>query len=46
VLPRIGQGFAGSRVLTARGMRVFAGAHTVFFVLNALLFARMNGGRH
>lgn len=46
VLPLIGQGFAGSHVLTARGMIVFAGAHTVFFVLNALLFARMNSGRH
>jgi lysylphosphatidylglycerol synthetase-like protein (DUF2156 family) len=37
VLPLIGQGFAGHRVLTPFGMCVFAVAHTAFFVLNAWL---------
>jgi hypothetical protein len=35
VLPLIGQGFAGHRVLTPLGMSVVAVAHTAFFVLNA-----------
>ncbi len=40
VLPWIGEGIAGSRYLSAAGMIYFATAHTVFFVLLALLYAR------
>lgn len=40
VLPWIGEGLAGSRYLSAAGMIYFAFAHTVFFVLLALLYAR------
>jgi hypothetical protein len=38
VLPLIGQDFAGSRVLTSFGMFIFAIAHTIFFVLTAILY--------
>ena len=40
VLPWLGEGFAGSRTLDLAGMAYFAAAHTVFFVLLAVLFAR------
>lgn len=40
VLPLIGQGFAGYRVLTWLGMLTFALAHTIFFVTTALLYER------
>lgn len=40
ILPGLGQGFAGWRVLTTGGMLYFGFAHTVFFVLLALLYAR------
>lgn len=40
VLPWIGEGIAGSGFLSAAGMICFAAAHTVFFVLLALLYAR------
>jgi hypothetical protein len=45
VLPLIGQGFAGHRVLTPLGMSVFAVAHTAFFVLNAWLFERVGSAQ-
>ena len=41
VLPWLGEGFAGSRTLDLAGMAYFAAAHTVFFVLLAVLFARL-----
>lgn len=40
VLPWLGEGVAGSRYLGPAGMAYFAAAHTVFFVLLAVLFAR------
>jgi hypothetical protein len=40
MLPWIGEGLAGSRYLSAAGMIYFAFAHTIFFVLLALLYAR------
>ncbi len=49
VLPAIGEGFAGSRNLTLAGMIWFAAAHTLFFVLQAVLYAhfraRASNGR-
>jgi uncharacterized membrane protein YagU involved in acid resistance len=42
VLPLIGQGFAGTRVLSIIGIAYFALAHTTFFVLNGLLLARFS----
>jgi hypothetical protein len=44
VLPWIGEGVAGSANLDAAGMIYFAFAHTVFFVLLALLYARFTQG--
>lgn len=41
VLPMTGEGFAGSRHLTMAGMAWFAGAHTLFFVLQAVLYVRL-----
>lgn len=41
VLPLAGQGFAGSRTLSGLGMIWFAVAHTVFFVLQAVFYARL-----
>jgi hypothetical protein len=38
VLPLIGEGFAGSRHLSAAGMIGFAVAHTIFFVILAVLY--------
>lgn len=40
LLPVIGQGLAGSRTASAGGLVYFAFAHTTFFVLLALLYAR------
>ena len=36
--------FAGSRHLTLAGMVWFAAAHTLFFVVLAVLYARLQGG--
>jgi hypothetical protein len=41
VLPATGEGFAGGRHLTLAGMAWFAAAHTLFFVLLAILYARL-----
>jgi hypothetical protein len=40
VLPLTGESFAGSAHLTLAGMAWFAAAHTLFFMLLAVLFAR------
>ncbi|HET9536281.1 MAG TPA: hypothetical protein VFP43_13205 [Mesorhizobium sp.] len=45
VLPWIGEGIAGSAFLSAGGMLYFAAAHTVFFVLLALLYERFTAPR-
>lgn len=45
ILPWLGEGIAGSRNLGAAGMAYFAVAHTVFFVLLAVLFARFHRSR-
>jgi hypothetical protein len=37
------EGFAGSRHLTLAGMVWFAAAHTLFFVVLAVLYARLRG---
>jgi len=42
VLPWIGEGIAGSLYLSADGMIYFAAAHTAFFMLLALLYARFS----
>lgn len=42
ILPWLGEGIAGSRNLGLPGMAYFAAAHTVFFVLLAVLFARFD----
>jgi len=44
VLPATGEGFAGSRHLTLAGMVWFAAAHTLFFVVLAVLYARLRSG--
>ena len=44
VLPATSEGFAGSRHLTLAGMLWFAAAHTLFFVLLAVLYARLRVG--
>ena len=44
VLPATSEGFAGSRHLTLAGMVWFAAAHTLFFVVLAVLYARLRGG--
>ena len=44
VLPLIGEGIAGSRQLGIAGMVGFAVIHTVFFVLLAVLYARLRAG--
>lgn len=41
VLPLLGEGLVGSHALSGGGMVYFAAAHTVFFVLLAILFPRM-----
>jgi hypothetical protein len=45
VLPATGEGFAGSRHLTLAGMVWFAAAHTLFFVVLAVLYERLRGER-
>lgn len=45
VLPSIGEGVAGSRDLSFAGMAYFAFAHTVFFVLLAILYAQFRKRR-
>jgi hypothetical protein len=45
VLPAIGEGLAGSRRLTLAGMAWFAAAHTLFFVAQAILYARLQQER-
>jgi hypothetical protein len=40
VLPAINEGFAGSRHLSLLGIMWFAAAHTLFFVLMAVLYQR------
>jgi len=45
VLPATNEGFAGSRHLTLAGMIWFASAHTLFFVLQAVLYARLRCSR-
>jgi hypothetical protein len=40
VLPLTGEGLAGSVHLSLAGMTWFAAAHTVFFVLLAVLYQR------
>jgi len=45
VLPWIGEGIAGSAFLSAGGMHYFAAAHTVFFVLLALLYEQFTAPR-
>jgi len=45
VLPATSEGFAGSRHLTLPGMLWFAAAHTLFFVVLAVLYARLRAGR-
>ncbi len=43
VLPLTGEGIAGNRHLSLAGMAYFAVAHTVFFVLLSLIYARLKG---
>ena len=45
ILPWLGEGVAGSRDLGTPGMVYFAAAHTVFFVLLAILFAKFSRPR-
>lgn len=44
VLPLLGEGPAGSRVLTPLGMIFFALAHTAFFVVLALVYEALRSG--
>jgi hypothetical protein len=46
VLPVIGEGFAGDRRLTPAGMVWFVAAHTLFFVSQAILYARLRQRQH
>jgi hypothetical protein len=45
VLPAIGEGIAGSRDLTLAGMVWFAAAHTLFFLVLAVLYAQLRPAR-
>jgi len=45
ILPATGEGFAGSAHLTLAGMIWFAVAHTVFFMLLAVIYEALRGGR-
>lgn len=45
VLPLLGEGFAGARLLSPLGMVSYAVAHTTFFVAVAGLYAWLTGGR-
>jgi hypothetical protein len=40
ILPAIGQGFAGERIISPSGMELFAAAHTLFFLMGAVLYER------
>lgn len=40
ILPLLGQGFAGARLLTPLGLASFAAIHTLFFVTGAVLYER------
>lgn len=44
VLPALGQGFAGIHVLSVDGVLYFAFAHTMFFLLLALVYERLHPG--
>ena len=44
VLPLLGEGIAGARVLSIVGMAWFAAAHTAFFILVAFIFERSTKG--
>lgn len=46
VLPATGEGFAGSRHLSLAGMAWFAAAHTLFFIVLAVLYERWRGRQH
>lgn len=41
ILPALGEGFAGGAHLTMAGMIWFAAAHTLFFLLLAIVYARL-----
>ena len=41
LLPMLGEGFAGNRFLTLPGMIWFGACHTLFFVVMAVLYARL-----
>ena len=43
VLPLLGEGIAGARLLTVLGMVCFALAHTAFFIILAYLYAALDG---
>jgi hypothetical protein len=45
VLPAIGEGIAGSHDLPLAGLVWFAGAHTLFFLVLAILFDRLHPAR-
>ncbi|CAG9209315.1 conserved membrane hypothetical protein [Paraburkholderia tropica] len=40
ILPAIGQGFAGAKMLSPLGMTLFGAAHTLFFLMGAVLYER------
>ena len=44
VLPLLGEGIAGAKLLTVGGMAAFAAAHTVFFIVLAYLYAGLSAG--
>jgi hypothetical protein len=44
VLPATGEGFAGSHHLSLAGMVWFGAAHSLFFVVLAVLYERLRGG--
>ena len=46
VLPAIGEGLAGDRRLTVAGMAWFAAAQTLFFVSQAIFYARLRQRQH
>ncbi|WP_321889672.1 hypothetical protein [Paraburkholderia bannensis] len=40
ILPAIGEGFAGAKILGPSGMTLFGAAHTLFFLMGAVLYER------
>jgi len=44
VLPLLGEGIAGAKVLTPLGMTCFAAAHTAFYIVLAYLYDGLVGG--